>query len=115
MYGGDAKFAASTSNSVNQVVWKATSTAALKASPNPSKYEQPVTFTASVSPQCTGTPTGTVTFRDGTKTLGTVTLGGGTASYTTSKLIKGTHKITAIYNGSVDFSGSSASIQQTVD
>jgi hypothetical protein len=88
---------------------------ALTATPNPSRYKQPVTFRASVSPKFSGTPTGTVTFRDGSATLGTVTIGGGTASYTTSKLIKGTHNITATYHGSVDLSSSSASIQQTVD
>jgi hypothetical protein len=115
VYGGDENFAASTSNSVTQVVAKATSVTALTATPNPSRYKQPVTFRASVSPKFSGTPTGTVTFRDGSATLGTVTIGGGTASYTTSKLIKGTHNITATYHGSVDLSSSSASIQQTVD
>jgi hypothetical protein len=37
------------------------------------------------------------------------------ASYTTSKLTHGTHNITATYNGSASFSGSSASLTQTVN
>jgi hypothetical protein len=45
------------------------------------------------------TPTGTVTFKDGTKVLETVALSGGTAKITTT-LAKGTHVINAMYNGS---------------
>jgi hypothetical protein len=45
------------------------------------------------------TPTGTVTFRDGTNPLATVALSGGTAK-TTITLSKGTHVINAAYNGS---------------
>ena len=59
--------------------------------------------------------TGNVVFKDGTKTLKKVTLSGGVASYTTSTLASGTHNITATYNGSTDFTGSSASLTQTVD
>jgi hypothetical protein len=115
VYGGDANFAPSTSNSVTQAVTKATSETTLTATPDPSKYRQPATFTARVSPQSSGTPTGTVTFRDRSTTLGTVKLDGCTASYTTSKLIRGTHTIKATYNGNVDFGSSSASIQQKVE
>jgi FG-GAP-like repeat/Bacterial Ig-like domain (group 3)/FG-GAP repeat len=45
------------------------------------------------------TPTGTVTFKDGTKVLETVALSGGTAKITTT-LAKGTHVINSMYNGS---------------
>jgi hypothetical protein len=69
-----------------------------------------VTFTASVTPEFSGTPTGSVVYKDGTKTLKTVTLSGGVASYTTSTLTHGTHSITATYNGSTSFIGSSASL-----
>ena len=40
---------------------------------------------------------------------------GGAAKFTTSKLTSGTHSITATHNGSTSFSGSSASLTQTVD
>src|SRR5581483_5899215 len=45
------------------------------------------------------TPTGTVTFKDGTATLGTAPLSGGTATLTTSALSIGSHSITAVYGG----------------
>jgi hypothetical protein len=45
----------------------------------------------------------------------TVTLSGGEAKFTTAKLAAGTHSITATYNGSSSFTGSSASLIQTVN
>ena len=45
------------------------------------------------------TPSGTVTFSDGSLVLGTGTLSGGKATYTTSALSVGTHPITASYGG----------------
>jgi hypothetical protein len=67
------------------------------------------------SPQFSGTVKGTVTFYDGTTLRKTVTLSAGKAKYTTSKLTSGTHSITATYNGSTSFDGSSASLTQTVN
>ena len=115
VYGGDASFAASTSTAVSQVIGKASSTTTLTSSLNPSAYGQSVTFTATVSPQFSGTPTGTVVFKDGTKTLKSVTLSGGVASYMVSTLAVGSHGITANYNGSMDFTASSAPLTQTVN
>jgi hypothetical protein len=74
---------------VSQVISKATTTTILTSSQNPSKVGLSVTFTATVTPEFSGTPTGNVTFKDGTKTLGTVTLSGGTAKFTTSALTHG--------------------------
>ena len=77
----------------------------LKSSMNPSSLGQPVTFTDTVRPtmkgslRLAGKMTGTVTFRDGTTTLGTVTLVSGGAAFTTSSLSKGTHSITATCSG----------------
>jgi hypothetical protein len=115
MYGGDSNFASSTSKAITQVVNKATTTTALASSPNPSKVGQSVTFTASVTPEFSGMPTGKVAFYDGTTLLKSVALSGGTAKFTTSTLTSGTHSITATYNGSTDFTGSSASLTQTVN
>jgi uncharacterized repeat protein (TIGR03803 family) len=114
-YSGDSTFKASTSKAISQVVNKATSTTTLRSSPNPSNAGQTVTFTAKVSPQYGGTPTGTVVFMDGTTTLKVVTLSGGAAKYGTAKLATGTHTITANYNGSTDFDESSAALTQTVN
>ncbi len=116
VYGGDASFATSTSKSLSQVIAKATSTTTLISSQNPASFGQSVTFTATVAPQFSGTVTGNVKFYDGTTLLKSVAVSGGSAAYTTSKLKSGTHSITATYNGSTSFIGStSAALTQTVN
>ena len=86
-------------------------TTALASNNNPSLLGQSVTFTATVTP-ATGTaiPTGTVTFKDGTATLGTVLLAGGTTTFSISTLAIGTHSITAVYNGDSGFNGSTSQV-----
>jgi hypothetical protein len=115
VYGGDANLAPSTSNVVKQVVNKATTATALASSQNPSSLGQSVTFTATVTPQYSGTVHGYVTFYDGTTALKTVYMSGGVAKYSTSTLSSSTHTITATYNGSASFDGStSAPVNQVV-
>ena len=108
VYGGDANLAASTSNTVSQIVSKATTTTTLTSSLNPSNFGQSATFTATVTPQFSHTVNGTVTFYDGTTLLKTTSLSGGAAKFTTSTLASGTHSITATYNGSASFDGSTS-------
>ena len=115
VYGGDSNFPGSKSKAVKQVVSKATTTTALASSLNPSNSGQWVTFTANVTPQFSGTVAGTVTFHDGAAKLTTASLSEGVAEFTTSKLTSGAHTITATYNGSASFDGSSASLAQTVN
>jgi hypothetical protein len=116
VYGGDPNFSPSTSKAVSQSVSKATTTTALASSLNPSTFGQSVTFTATVTPEFSGAPTGSVVFKNGTATLGTVTLSGGVASYTTTKLAVGMDSITAAYGGSGSFARStSAPTVQTVN
>jgi hypothetical protein len=114
-YNGDSNFNTSSGN-LTQTVTVANSATAIASSINPSAVGQSVTFTATVSPVSpgSGTPTGTVTFLDGTSTLGTATLSSGTASFTTSALNAGNHTISASYGGDTNFAGSSASLTQTV-
>jgi hypothetical protein len=78
---------------------------ATTSSANPSKPGQAVTFTTTVvaSLQGVGAPTGTVTFKDGSITLGTASLVSGQASFTTSGLKVGIHKIRARYSGDSTF------------
>jgi hypothetical protein len=66
---------------------------------------QSLTLTATVSASVagSGTPTGSVTFKDGTKTLATVSLSGGKAKIATSTLAVGKHTITAAYAGNSSF------------
>ena len=84
----------------------ATSTA-LAVSANPVLRTQAVTLTATVS-AATGTafPTGTVTFKDGTATLGTATLNGSgvaTLIVPANTLAAATHPISAEYGGVATF------------
>jgi len=115
VYGGDSKLVGSTSKALKQGVTKATTTTTLASSLNPSNAGQSVTFMATVSPQFSGTVKGTVTFYDGTTKLGSGAVKGGAAKFTTKVLTSGTHTITATYGGSTDFTGSSASLTQTVN
>lgn len=114
VYGGDSNLVGSKSEGVNQVVDKATTTTTLTSSLNPSNFKQSVTFTATVTPQFSGTVKGIVTFYDGTTALKTAGLSGGVSKYTTSALTVGAHSITATYNGNLNYIGSSASLTQTV-
>jgi hypothetical protein len=115
VYGGDTDFTASTSKAASQVIGKASTTIALTSPLNPAVFGQPITFTATVTPQFSGTPTGTVTFLDGAKVLKTVTLSASAASFTTSTLARGVHNITAKYNASTSFIGNSGLLSQTVN
>jgi hypothetical protein len=77
-----------------------------------------VTFTATVAAKAPGsaTPTGQVTFTDGSTTLGTAALdASGTATAGTSALGAGDHAITASYRGDDTFATSSGTLTQTVN
>jgi Bacterial Ig-like domain (group 3) len=121
-YGGDTNCQGSTSAALSQVVNPAvaSTTTALTSSANPSAFGQSVTFTATVTATGGGTPTGTVTFKDGSTTLGTGTLStsGGvtTATYATTALGVGNHSITAAYGGDASRAAStSPALTQTVN
>jgi autotransporter-associated beta strand protein len=95
----------------NGIIMVQSTTTALVASSPAVRSGTPITFTATVSPQTSGTPTGTVTFLDGSATLGTGTLNQGTpdqATFTTSALSIGPHLITARYNGDPSFTASTS-------
>jgi hypothetical protein len=111
-YAGDTSFTTSTSSPLTQTVNRASTSVALGSSVNPSVFGQPVTFTATVASVApgSGTPTGTITFRDSGTAIGTGALsGGGVATITISTLAVGSHSITADYGGDTNFATSSAS------
>ena len=87
-------------------------TTTVVSSLNPSGFGQAVTLTATVRTQgFKGMPTGTVSFMDGTTTLGMGTLNGsGVATYSTSALAVGSHSITAVYGGDANNAGSTSSV-----
>src|SRR6185437_12339767 len=119
-YQGDANFTASTSSVVTQTVNhpSANTTTTVTSSANPATTGQAITFTAAVTSTSPGTPTGTVTFLDGTSTLGTATLDA-TAHATfsaSSGLSAGSHSITAKYSGDATFiTSTSAALSQSVN
>jgi len=115
-YGGDGSFSQN-SGVAAQTVSKASTTASLSSSANPSIINQSVTFTATVNAVApgAGAPTGSVTFSDGSTTLGSASLVNGQASLTTSTLAVGSHSITASYGGDGNFNSSSSSLGQTVN
>ncbi len=89
---------------------------AISSSPNPSPVGEPATFTATVTAG-SGTPTGSVIFREGDTSLGPpVALDGtGTASLSTAALTVGSHTITAEYTPTDDtFSLSSGTMTHQV-
>lgn len=93
-----------------------TTTTTLRSSDGDSRYGQMVVFTAAVSVGGRGTPTGHVTFSDGTNQLAFVPLGDGVARLPISTLSAGSHSITAAYSGDATFAPStSTTLVQTVE
>jgi hypothetical protein len=122
MYAGNANYAGSTSPVLTQVVNASTgtgTTTSLASAANPSSAARSVVFTASVvgAGGNVPTPTGIVTFVNGTTTLGTVVLNGtAQASLTAGSLTPGAYSITAIYGGDGTYaaSASTALIQMAI-
>ncbi len=112
VYGGDTNDLASTSTAVSQLVNQDSTVTSLTSSANPSVFDQSVTFTATVTPTSpgAGTPTGQVTFYDGTTVLAMMPLTGGSARFTTGQLAVATHAITAVYAGDTNDMGSTSSV-----
>jgi hypothetical protein len=117
IYNGNSNFNGSTSNTLNQTVNAASTATALSSSANPSVAGQSVTFTATVTANSpgTGNPTGSVNFSidGGAPTTVQLLNNGGpvlTAILTTSTLSVGSHTVTAMYNGSTNFTDSSGSL-----
>ncbi len=116
-YGGDTDFSASASSALVQTVNQDATTTAVTSSVSPAVFGQAVTFTAVVSAAApgAGTPSGTVTFTDGTTVLASQTLSAGTATFTTAALSVANHNISVSYGGDADFSASASSaLVQTV-
>jgi hypothetical protein len=117
-YGGDSNFSISTSSPVAETVnapAAATTTTALAASPNPATTNQSVTLIATVAAN-SGTPTGSVTFFDGTTSLGSANISSGAASVQLPSLAAGVHNLTAQYAGNTNFAASASStVAETVN
>jgi hypothetical protein len=116
VYAATAGYYGSTSAAVIQVVALAVSATTLTAGPNPAAPGQTVTMTATVAGSGSatagaGTPTGAVTFFDGTTQIGSAAVNSaGQASYSTLGLALGTHMLTAVYAGTASYAGSISNV-----
>ncbi len=116
-YPGDGNYQPSTSATIPLTAEPAPTTLALIASPTAPTFDQPVVFTATLSPYQAQNhvATGSVTFYVGNTVLGTSALTGGVATLTTQALPVGVDTVTAVYPGDPNFaSATSASFQVTV-
>jgi hypothetical protein len=86
---------------VAKIVLQTPTATTLSAAPSSATSGTAINLTATVAEVGgTSVPTGTVTFKDGTTTLGSLTLNGtGVAVYTIGTLSVGSHSITAVYGG----------------
>ncbi|WP_426573856.1 Ig-like domain repeat protein [Aquihabitans sp. McL0605] len=114
-YAGSATSAGAT-GSAPIVFGRTATTTTVASSLNPATTDAGIAFTATVGRTAgTGTPTGTVTFLDGTEVLGTAPLGPDGTARTTKPLLLGTHQVTARYEGSDTLAPStSAALAQVV-
>ena len=108
-YNGNGNYSQSNSNDVSQSVAEDASITSLVTSGSPSAPGAPVVLTATVTAKApgSGTPTGDITFMDGTTSIETVALSAGSAAISTT-LSGGSHSIKAVYGGDMNF-GTSAS------
>jgi unsaturated chondroitin disaccharide hydrolase len=97
-----------TSNAATLTINKAGTSTSLVSSTTSSVYGNPITFTATVKSATSGYPSGTVTFKDGSVSLGTATLRSGKASGSRSNLAARAHTITAFYYGDANYTGSAS-------
>jgi subtilase family serine protease len=99
------------------LAWASTALAStsttLTADTSSANFGSPVTFTATVATTGSTTPGGTVTFYNGTSSIGTASLNAGSpdqATLTTSSLPSGTDSITATYGGDTKNASSTSTV-----
>jgi hypothetical protein len=100
-YAASTDFAGGTGTTIGSSV-------VVNASPANAVFGQSVALAATVTDSA-GTPTGTLTFMDGSSVLSSGPLTAGQASYTTSGLAVGAHVVVASYGGDTDTAPSASS------
>ncbi len=114
LYTGDGTFSGSLSQRLLVNVSAASSTTVVTSSKNNSGLGQSVTFTATVKPEYSGIPSGTVAFYADGQPVGTGSVNNGQASLSISTLTQGSHKIEADYSGDASFTTSLGLLTQKV-
>src|SRR6185312_13778521 len=114
-YGGDNQTSPSVSVPLALAV-KELTTISITSSANPALTLSPIVLNVSVVNAGDGVPTGTITFTDGTTSLGTAALDGqGHATLSLTSLSAGSHPITASYAGDTnDMPTSTSNFTQVV-
>lgn len=101
--------------SVTLTVFPAPVPLAITASANPAFVSNAVTFTAHLT-SVAASPTGIVTFYDGTTQLGSAPVSAGAATLTVTSLQTGIHSIAATYSGDGNYQpANSASLSETIE
>lgn len=111
-YSGGGPFEAS-QTTFSQNVPQRAATVALTSTPNPSVFGAATTLTAAVT-ATVDTPTGTVTFYDGSQVLGSSAISGGMASLEVVSFSSGDHNLTASYSGDSNLQAGTASLAHAV-
>jgi hypothetical protein len=114
-YNGGDGFEGSKS-ALTQTIVKASTELTLASSKNPAPKGSTGTLKATVKALAPGggTPTGTVTFREGETVLATIPLSGSSVTYPLKSLTVGTHNVAATYNGSANYLESEGGISQVI-
>jgi hypothetical protein len=115
-YSGDASHPAASVTMMQKIHANGT-TLVLNSSSSQATFGQTVTFTANVSavPAVAGTPSGMVTFLDGSTIIGQASLNSsGVAAVSSLGLIPGSHNIVAIYASDTQFAASNGSFVQII-
>jgi hypothetical protein len=109
---GTTNYTAATAVQKSIVVNPATPTVVTSSTPNPVFMLSTVGYTATVTGVTNGvTPAGTVTFYDGTASLGAATLSAsGMATLAAAPQVAGTHPITAVYAGNALYNAATSNI-----
>ncbi len=119
-YTATGNFASSTGG-LTQTVNKASTTTSVTSSVNPSVFGQTINFTATVTAVAPGAgiPTGNVTFQQNGQPIGGPVALNGAGQATSDDIsilaASPTHPITATYQGSSNFNGSSITANQAVN
>jgi sugar lactone lactonase YvrE len=100
IYSGDSSFAYAIAPPFGLSITAPQASVALAANPNPGIANQPITFTATLTPS---SATGSVQFLNGSTSLGTVTVTNGAATLSGITLGAGTYSLTAQYSGGNEF------------
>lgn len=108
-YDGDERCAPSTAT-MHQVVKPAASTTELTMVPTEPTAGDTISLVASVTGRGSPTPTGTVTFADGTTTIGVAALDAGRATLPGLRPRASSHGFTATYSGDGSFAPSAAAL-----